>query len=143
SHGDGLRVRSADGAVRLLTFEDQRWNVAHGGADMPVREPVPAGTRGFGLSLRLQHEGPDAVGADTSVLMYWERESDGGDVLTLVTPDRCPADTNDDGTVTPADFKAWTRAYNAEFPACDQNGDGLCNPADFNAWVFNFNTGCP
>lgn len=55
----------------------------------------------------------------------------------------CPADTNGDGGVTPADFNAWILAFNTQAPACDQNGDGLCSPADFNAWILNFNQGCP
>ncbi|MEO1535222.1 MAG: GC-type dockerin domain-anchored protein [Planctomycetota bacterium] len=54
----------------------------------------------------------------------------------------CPADTNGDGLVNPADFNAWVIAFNTQSPACDQNADGLCNPADFNAWVLNFNNGC-
>ena len=54
----------------------------------------------------------------------------------------CPADTNGDGAVTPADFNAWILAFNNQLPACDQNGDGQCTPADFNAWIINFNTGC-
>ncbi|MEL7483291.1 MAG: GC-type dockerin domain-anchored protein [Planctomycetota bacterium] len=55
----------------------------------------------------------------------------------------CPADTNGDGDVNPADFNAWVIAFNTQAPQCDQNGDGQCNPADFNAWVINFNQGCP
>lgn len=54
----------------------------------------------------------------------------------------CPADTNGDGQVSPADFTAWVLAYNSQSPACDQNGDELCTPADFTAWVLNFNAGC-
>ncbi|MEO0629272.1 MAG: GC-type dockerin domain-anchored protein [Planctomycetota bacterium] len=54
----------------------------------------------------------------------------------------CPADTNNDGMVTPADFNAWVAAFNQQGPECDQNGDGLCDPSDFNAWVINFNNGC-
>ena len=54
----------------------------------------------------------------------------------------CPADTNHDGVVTPADFSAWVAAYNAMAPECDQNNDGMCTPADFSAWVANYNAGC-
>ena len=54
----------------------------------------------------------------------------------------CPADTNADGMLTPADFNAWIIAFNTQSAACDQNGDGLCTPADFNAWILNFNSGC-
>ncbi len=53
-----------------------------------------------------------------------------------------PADTNNDGVLTPADFNGWILAFNNNAPACDQNGDGLCTPADFNAWILNYNTGC-
>jgi hypothetical protein len=53
----------------------------------------------------------------------------------------CPADTNGDGIVSPADFNAWIQAFNAMSAACDQNGDGLCSPADFNAWIQNYNAG--
>ena len=61
---------------------------------------------------------------------------------TMPAAQPCPADTNGDGIVTPADFNAWVLAFNAQAPECDQNGDGLCTPADFNAWVLNFNAGC-
>ncbi|MCA9271840.1 MAG: hypothetical protein KDA31_02220 [Phycisphaerales bacterium] len=55
----------------------------------------------------------------------------------------CPADTNHDGILSPADFSAWVQAFNTQSPACDQNNDGLCTPADFSAWVANYNAGCP
>ncbi len=54
----------------------------------------------------------------------------------------CPADTNGDGTLSPADFTAWIDAFNSEATECDQNGDGLCTPADFTAWIANYNAGC-
>ncbi|MEO1534482.1 MAG: carbohydrate-binding protein, partial [Planctomycetota bacterium] len=56
--------------------------------------------------------------------------------------DGCPADTNGDGSLTPADFNAWVLAFNTQADECDQNDDNDCNPADFNAWVLNFNAGC-
>ncbi|MEO0629701.1 MAG: GC-type dockerin domain-anchored protein, partial [Planctomycetota bacterium] len=56
--------------------------------------------------------------------------------------DECPADTNGDGSLTPADFNAWVLAFNTQADECDQNGDEQCNPGDFNAWVLNFNAGC-
>ena len=59
------------------------------------------------------------------------------------TAGACPADTNNDGLVTPADYNAWILAYNNQAPECDQNGDGLCTPADYNGWILNYNTGCP
>ncbi|RNC80336.1 MAG: hypothetical protein ED559_00520 [Phycisphaera sp.] len=54
----------------------------------------------------------------------------------------CPADTNGDGMLTPADFTAWINAFNNNLPECDQNGDGACTPTDFTAWIANFNAGC-
>ena len=59
---------------------------------------------------------------------------------SLQTP--CPADTNRDGIVSPADFSAWVAAFNTKAPECDTNGDGSCSPADFSAWVAAFNRGC-
>ena len=66
----------------------------------------------------------------------------GADFRLLNDTQDCPADTNNDGMVTPADFNAWIAAFNHQGPECDQNGDGLCTPADFNAWIVNFNNGC-
>ncbi|MEO1583177.1 MAG: GC-type dockerin domain-anchored protein [Planctomycetota bacterium] len=55
----------------------------------------------------------------------------------------CPADTNGDGAISPADFTAWVIAFNGQTAACDQNGDGLCTPADFTAFILGYNAGCP
>lgn len=55
----------------------------------------------------------------------------------------CVADTNGDGSLSPADFSAWVAAFNAQGPACDQNADSLCTASDFSAWVANYNAGCP
>ncbi len=55
----------------------------------------------------------------------------------------CPADTNHDGLLSPADFTAWIAAFNTMSPECDQNADNACTPADFTAWIANFNGGCP
>lgn len=63
-------------------------------------------------------------------------------VMKLSAQNDCPADTNDDGSVTPADFGAWITAFNTQSAACDQNDDSLCTPADFGAWITNFNAGC-
>lgn len=54
----------------------------------------------------------------------------------------CPADTNNDGQLTPTDFTAWVGAFNTNAPECDQNGDGMCTPTDFSAWIGNYNAGC-
>lgn len=70
--------------------------------------------------------------------------SNGATLTVEPTPtDDCPADTNNDGLVSPADFNAWIVAFNSQAPECDQNGDGQCTPSDFNAWILNFNAGCP
>lgn len=66
----------------------------------------------------------------------------GAAYVVSVPSEACPADTNGDGLVSPADFNAWILAFNGQLPACDQNGDGLCAPADFNAWILNYNAGC-
>ena len=58
------------------------------------------------------------------------------------TPSDCPADTNGDGMLSPADFNGWIIAFNNNAPECDQNGDGACTPADFNGWILNYNAGC-
>ncbi len=67
-------------------------------------------------------------------------ETDPG--VPAYVPARCPADTNLDGSVTPADFSAWVAAFNSNAPECDQNDDDACTPADFSAWVANYNAGC-
>ena len=54
----------------------------------------------------------------------------------------CLPDTNNDGTLSPADFSAWVAAFNTSAPECDQNDDSVCSPADFSAWVANYNAGC-
>ncbi|GAB5497416.1 MAG: hypothetical protein Phyf2KO_24960 [Phycisphaerales bacterium] len=71
----------------------------------------------------------------------------GGGALAVATgtscgAPTCPADTNGDGMLTPADFTAWINAFNNNLPACDQNGDGSCTPTDFTAWIANYNGGC-
>jgi hypothetical protein len=63
-------------------------------------------------------------------------------VPALVSAPPCLADTNNDGSVTPADFSAWVAAFNTNAPECDQNDDNACTPADFSAWVANYNAGC-
>ncbi len=55
----------------------------------------------------------------------------------------CPADTNLDGALTPADFNGWILAFNNQSIVADQNDDGLVTPADFNGWILNYNEGCP
>jgi hypothetical protein len=72
----------------------------------------------------------------------FETELDTPLVITDGSTPHCPADTNGDGAVTPADFSAWVAAFNTNAPECDQNDDNACTPADFSAWVANYNAGC-
>ena len=62
-------------------------------------------------------------------------------------PPGCPADINNDGVATPADFTAWLACFNnpMNLPACepaDVNNDGSIDPADFTAWLGAFQAGC-
>ncbi|MEM9661782.1 MAG: GC-type dockerin domain-anchored protein [Planctomycetota bacterium] len=100
--------------------DDDRWAWATG----------PTGTGG-------------AVWFSTNMGLTWFDSSfPGADFRLFDDQPDCPADTNGDGLVSPADFNAWIAAFNQSGPACDQNGDGQCTPADFNAWVINFKAGC-
>ncbi|MEO0632454.1 MAG: GC-type dockerin domain-anchored protein, partial [Planctomycetota bacterium] len=88
---------------------------------------------------------PNAVEARVTIAFQQTAFNLGGSVFVdSVTFDTtaCPADTNNDGSLTPADFNAWVLAFNTQAPECDQNDDGNCNPGDFNAWILNFNAGC-
>ena len=68
-----------------------------------------------------------------------------GVITTIVEPD-CPADINDDGSASPADFTAWLSCFaDATPPICDRadvNGSGAIDPADFTAWLAAFAAGC-
>ena len=83
-------------------------------------------------------------GSSTSLTAVTPLVAAGGSYNGLVraTVDDCPADTNNDGVLTPADFTAWINAFNNNLPECDQNGDGSCTPTDFTAWIANYNAGC-
>ena len=74
----------------------------------------------------------------------WAYETEPGVPAEVIDPftSDCPADTNNDGVLTPADFSAWVAAFNTNAPECDQNDDDACTPADFSAWVANYNAGC-
>ncbi len=89
---------------------------------------------------------PDIFGGTHQVSTYqptmWAYETTPDTPITAITEPDCPADTDGDGSVTPADFSAWVAAFNASAPECDQNDDGSCTPADFSAWVANYNAGC-
>ncbi len=79
--------------------------------------------------------------SDTGTATVAESAVDTFRILSYVC-ESCVADTNGDGSLTPADFTAWIAAFNAMSAACDQNADSLCTPADFTAWIANYNAGC-
>ncbi len=89
---------------------------------------------------------PNTSGGTTTVDMYqpveWAYEITPNVPITIPDTPDCPADTNGDGSLSPADFTAWLAAFNAGTPNCDQNADSLCTPADFTAWLANYNAGC-
>jgi len=85
---------------------------------------------------------PRFVDDPSAADVYPGAHLDIGALEHLLSRPACPADTNGDGMLTPADFTAWIAAFNASAPACDQNADGLCTPADFTAWIANYNAGC-
>jgi len=87
--------------------------------------------------LGLQH------GSNTITVVAYEESGKGNAVTHTFFVNLCPADVNQDGSVSPADFSAWVAAFNTQASGCDQNNDGMCSPADFSAWVANFNAGCP
>ena len=62
----------------------------------------------------------------------------------------CPADINNDGTASPADFTKWLAVFADppsaridEIDRADVNNDGSIDPADFTAWLAAFQAGCP
>lgn len=80
-----------------------------------------------------------AVGATTNIT---NGAASGAAFLFSLPATDCAADTNNDDTLSPADFTAWIAAFNANAPRCDQNDDDACTPDDFTAWIVNFNAGC-
>ncbi|MEL6310786.1 MAG: GC-type dockerin domain-anchored protein [Planctomycetota bacterium] len=110
-------------------------DVGNGATAFDITVPLNAASGSYRIQLRLGHSGNSILETDPemgSTTIDW----------TITGPAACPADTNGDGRLTPADFNAWVLAFNAQAPACDQNGDGGCDPSDFNAWILNFNAGC-
>lgn len=55
---------------------------------------------------------------------------------------RCPADANEDGTLSPADFNAWLDLFQTGNIGADVNRSGSVTPADFTAWIASYNSGC-
>ena len=89
-------------------------------------------------------------GQNTIAMVALEASGNG----TVITHDftvnlgGCPADVNNDGMASPADFTAWLSCFNdpGSAPFCDRadvNGSGTIDPADFTAWLAAFNDGCP
>jgi len=107
--------------------------------------------RGLDIIIKLLEpfspNGPAAIDpVNSTYLIEFGTSTRGNIVLGSIAPcgnATCTADTNNDGTLTPADFTAWIDAFNTEAPECDQNFDGSCTPSDFTAWIANFNAGCP
>ncbi len=107
------------------------------------------GTNGFSIIGSTHHEysgfpvssGGDINGDGMDDLLIGAYRA-GKNYVIFGRNEPCTADTNGDGTLSPADFTTWIAAFNAQAPECDQNGDGSCTPADFTAWVANYNAGC-
>jgi len=144
----GSGVNTTNNTVTYFTTNnDQLIPVVRTGDVIDVsRDGMPSDLRTVEF-IRLYAETPE-VGLrsqlnDNGELVYYVRFTDGSQAIFVASvATDCPADTNGDGMVTPADFSAWVAAFNAQAPECDQNGDGACSPADFSAWVANYNTGC-
>src|SRR5690606_25344527 len=61
------------------------------------------------------------TGGTSTLDMYqpveWAYETIPDTPITIPDAPDCPADTNGDGSLTPADFTAWIAAFNAQTPA--------------------------
>ncbi|GAB5497560.1 MAG: hypothetical protein Phyf2KO_26400 [Phycisphaerales bacterium] len=122
------------GAVYHYRFDGTTWNEE----TKIVSNDIEEGDS-FGWSL--------ALDGDT-LLVGARNDDDFGNgtgsayIFDLSCPITCPADVNNDGTLSPTDFTAWINAFNNNLTGCDQNTDGSCTPTDFTAWIANFNAGC-
>ncbi|MEO1584000.1 MAG: carbohydrate-binding protein [Planctomycetota bacterium] len=105
-------------------------------------EQISLAALGFGTNDAGTLESQAPIGNGNTTLEAGEYLTIDLCALTVDGCETCPADINNDGLATPADFTAWILAFNNRSPACDQNNDGLCSPQDFTAWILNFNTGC-
>ncbi len=140
--GSGFRLGRPTGDGSGVTMNITAKSATLAGADFPLSATPTVIPNRSGETLT-------CVLLDDSVVSFELNESfvigedrfRAGAVLTIKSA--CVADTNGDGSVTPADFNAWILAFNTMSAACDQNADGLCTPADFNAWIVNYNAGCP
>ena len=71
-----------------------------------------------------------------------EADTNADGVPDSCAPTRCVADTNADGSLTPADLTAWLVAYRAGDPLADSSLDGFVRFDDFSAWVVAYQNGC-
>ncbi|MEO1534219.1 MAG: GC-type dockerin domain-anchored protein [Planctomycetota bacterium] len=136
-------------------LRDGYWVHEHDGTFTAVAvegDPFPDGSS-EPPTIRFANIGSQSISDSAANLADWVNDSDQvalsltfadnqGKAIVVYDLRACPADTNNDGVVNPADFNAWVIAFNNQTPSCDQNSDGLCNPADFNSWVLNLNAGC-
>ncbi|MEO1534973.1 MAG: GC-type dockerin domain-anchored protein [Planctomycetota bacterium] len=150
--GVAQRLQPSPGDIGVQRFQINSGDVSLDG-DLVVRYFVLEPDRIAGVPFRVvQHRNPndafifdgefdrvtiDGLPAGLSPLPQVVYAVDGVDVTLF-----CLADTNRDGSVNPADFSAWVRAFNEDDLLADQNLDGDVGPSDFNAWVTNFNGGC-
>ncbi len=157
-------VQNLDGAVSAIYIDETNPSgpvVYVGGyfttiGDMTVNHVAKWDGKWSALS------GPNGIGVDGPVLdldiyddgngpalyVAGDFRSAGGGVSSyiakynLCSSSDCPADTNNDGVLSPTDFTAWINAFNNDLSECDQNSDGSCTPTDFTAWVNNYTIGC-
>lgn len=54
----------------------------------------------------------------------------------------CPADSNQDGLLSPADLNAWITLFQGGNIGADVNLDANVTPADFSAWIARYNLSC-
>ncbi|MGP1273244.1 MAG: 5'-nucleotidase C-terminal domain-containing protein [Phycisphaerales bacterium] len=68
---------------------------------------------------------------------------EGGEGRIVDLWQRCPADSNADGSLTKDDFNAWLSLFNTGNSGADVNRNGVNEPGDFTAWVVAYNeAGC-
>ena len=101
----------------------------------------------FGGALGLNNRGDIAFNAALTPEKNTQIEWGSGMFIAYADPADCPADVNDDGSASPADFTAWLGCFNdpGSAPFCDRadvNASGTIDPADFTAWLAAFNAGC-
>jgi len=128
-----LRVDTLEGPSRPEDVGLSLTGTGSFSAPFSLIRGVPVGTRQVKLSIVLTRDSEAADNAFNNASV---------ELVQFSVQPRCPADVNNDGSLTPTDFTAWINAFNNNLPECDQNGDGSCTPTDFTAWIANFNAGC-